>query len=249
MLAAITLTDLEQRIIPNKILLAGAVLCLAIAVPTDPGSLPERAIAAAAAGGILFLVVLAYPQGMGLGDVKLAATMGLFLGRAVAPAILIALLVGSRRRPRPDRPPRLPSPQDGDPLRSLPRPRRRHRHARRRPADRPLLGDLKLASGSGSNGLWALDLRTSSLGGLLTLSGCGGVWSERWRKSNASRASSPHGKLRAKGGTGDRCSRGGNRSGRCGAPLRARPPHAVPRLWSVEYALGVHQAEGQEGYC
>ncbi|HEX3240141.1 MAG TPA: prepilin peptidase [Solirubrobacterales bacterium] len=95
MLAAITITDLERRIIPNKILLAGAILCLAIAVPTDPGGLPERAIAAAAAGGLLFATALAYPAGMGLGDVKLAAVMGLFLGRAVAPAILVALLAGS----------------------------------------------------------------------------------------------------------------------------------------------------------
>ncbi len=95
MLAAVTLTDLERRIIPDKILLAGAILCLAIAVPTDPGSLPERGIAALAAGGLFFLVALAYPRGMGLGDVKLAATMGLFLGRAVAPAILVGLLAGS----------------------------------------------------------------------------------------------------------------------------------------------------------
>ncbi len=94
-LAVVTLTDLEQRIIPNKVLIAGAVLCLAIAVSTDPSGLPERAIAAAAAGGVFFLVVLAYPAGMGLGDVKLAATMGLFLGRAVAPAVLVALLAGS----------------------------------------------------------------------------------------------------------------------------------------------------------
>lgn len=95
MLAIVTLTDLERRIIPNKVLLVGAVLCIAIAAPTDPGSLPERFIAAVAAGGLLFLTALAYPKGMGLGDVKLAATMGLFLGRAMAPALLAALLFGS----------------------------------------------------------------------------------------------------------------------------------------------------------
>jgi len=95
MLAVVTLTDLERRMIPNKVLLVGAVLCLAIAAPTDPAGLPERAAAAAGAGLLFFLVALAYPKGMGLGDVKLAATMGLFLGRAVAPAILAALLAGS----------------------------------------------------------------------------------------------------------------------------------------------------------
>jgi leader peptidase (prepilin peptidase)/N-methyltransferase len=95
MLAAVTLTDLERRIIPNKILIAAAVPAVAIAAVGDPGSLPERAIAGAAAGGLLLLAALAYPRGMGLGDVKLAATMGLFLGRNVAPAILVALLAGS----------------------------------------------------------------------------------------------------------------------------------------------------------
>jgi leader peptidase (prepilin peptidase) / N-methyltransferase len=94
-LMAITLTDLERRIIPNKILIVAAVLGVAIAAIGDPGSLPERAIAAVAAGGLLFLAALAYPRGMGMGDVKLAAVMGLFLGRNVAPAILVALLAGS----------------------------------------------------------------------------------------------------------------------------------------------------------
>lgn len=94
-LVAITVTDLERRIIPNKILLVAAILGVGIAAVGDPGSLPERALAAAAAGGGMFLVALAYPKGMGLGDVKLAAVMGLFLGRNVAPAVLVALLAGS----------------------------------------------------------------------------------------------------------------------------------------------------------
>jgi leader peptidase (prepilin peptidase)/N-methyltransferase len=94
-LLAITLTDLDRRVIPNKILLVAAIAAVAIAAVGDPSSLPERALAAAAAGGGLFLVVLAYPQGMGLGDVKLAAVMGLYLGRNVAPALLVALLAGS----------------------------------------------------------------------------------------------------------------------------------------------------------
>jgi leader peptidase (prepilin peptidase)/N-methyltransferase len=94
-LLAVTLTDLDRRVIPNKVLLAAAGAGLAIVAAGDPSSLPERAIAAVAAGGGLFLVALAYPRGMGLGDVKLAAVMGLFLGRNVAPAILVALLAGS----------------------------------------------------------------------------------------------------------------------------------------------------------
>jgi leader peptidase (prepilin peptidase)/N-methyltransferase len=95
MLAAVTLTDLERRIIPNRILLPAAVAGVLIAALSDPAGLPERVLAAAAAGGLLFVAALAYPRGMGLGDVKLAATMGLFLGRDVAPAIFVALLAGS----------------------------------------------------------------------------------------------------------------------------------------------------------
>lgn len=94
-LVAVTLTDLEQRIIPDKILAVAVVLGVGIAAVSDPGSLPERAVAAAAAGGLLLLAALAYPKGMGLGDVKLAATMGLFLGRDVAPALFVAMLAGS----------------------------------------------------------------------------------------------------------------------------------------------------------
>jgi leader peptidase (prepilin peptidase)/N-methyltransferase len=94
-LVAVTLTDLELKLIPNKILLVAAVLGVVIVAIGDPASLPERLAAAAGAGGLLFAAALAYPRGMGLGDVKLAAVMGLFLGRDVAPALLVALLAGS----------------------------------------------------------------------------------------------------------------------------------------------------------
>jgi leader peptidase (prepilin peptidase)/N-methyltransferase len=94
-LVPITLIDLDVRLIPNALTLIGAVAALAIQAVVDPGSLVEALIAAAAGGGFLLLAVLAYPRGMGMGDVKLAAMMGLFLGRAVAPAMFVALIAGT----------------------------------------------------------------------------------------------------------------------------------------------------------
>lgn len=94
-LVTITLTDLELRVIPNRVVAAGALAAVAILAIGDAGELPEHAIAALAAGGGLFVVALAYPRGMGMGDVKLVAMMGLFLGRAVAPAVLVGFLVGA----------------------------------------------------------------------------------------------------------------------------------------------------------
>jgi leader peptidase (prepilin peptidase)/N-methyltransferase len=89
------LIDLEYRIIPNRLTAAGAVLALVIGLAFDPSGEPERLLAGIAAGGFLLLAALAYPGGMGMGDVKLAAVMGLFLGRDVAPAIFIALVAGA----------------------------------------------------------------------------------------------------------------------------------------------------------
>ena len=54
--------------------------------------MPEQLIAGAAAGGFLLVFLLAYPRGMGMGDVKLAAVLGLFLGRSVAVAMLVGVL-------------------------------------------------------------------------------------------------------------------------------------------------------------
>jgi leader peptidase (prepilin peptidase)/N-methyltransferase len=94
-LAAVTLTDLERRVIPNVVLGAGAVIGVAVAAATMPDTVAERGIAAAGAGGFLLLAALAYSGGMGMGDVKLGAVMGLYLGRAVAPALLVGFAAGA----------------------------------------------------------------------------------------------------------------------------------------------------------
>jgi len=93
-LVPVTLIDLDHRLIPDKITVPGAVLALVIGTALDPSGEIERLIAGAAAGGFLFVAWFAYPGGMGFGDVKLAGVLGLFLGRAVGPAMLIALVAG-----------------------------------------------------------------------------------------------------------------------------------------------------------
>jgi leader peptidase (prepilin peptidase)/N-methyltransferase len=95
LLVPICLIDLETRLIPNKLTGPGSVAAIAIVAIFAADQLPEHLIAAAAAGGFLLAAALAYPKGMGMGDVKLAAMMGLFLGRAVAPAMFVALIAGS----------------------------------------------------------------------------------------------------------------------------------------------------------
>jgi leader peptidase (prepilin peptidase)/N-methyltransferase len=94
-LVPVALIDLDSRIIPNRITLPAAVAAVIAGAATRPSGLPEQLIAGAAAGGFLLIFVLAYPRGMGMGDVKLAGVLGLFLGRSVGVAILSGTLIGA----------------------------------------------------------------------------------------------------------------------------------------------------------
>ncbi len=94
-LVPIALIDLDHRIIPNKITLPAAILAVAIGVVTKPSGVPEQLIAGAAAGGFLLIFVLAYPRGMGIGDVKLAGVLGLYLGAAAGVALLVGVFTAT----------------------------------------------------------------------------------------------------------------------------------------------------------
>jgi leader peptidase (prepilin peptidase) / N-methyltransferase len=94
-LVAAAETDLEHRIIPNRLMATSAVAAVVLWAIVDPGRLPENLIAGAAAGGLLLAAALAYPAGMGMGDVKLAGVMGLYLGASVAPALFVGFAAGA----------------------------------------------------------------------------------------------------------------------------------------------------------
>jgi leader peptidase (prepilin peptidase)/N-methyltransferase len=93
-LVPIAVIDLDVKRIPNALTGPAAMLAVALGALLDPGHLPEQLIAGLAAGFFFFLPALIHRKGMGMGDVKLVAVLGLYLGRAVAPAIFIALILG-----------------------------------------------------------------------------------------------------------------------------------------------------------
>lgn len=87
-----TVIDLERRIIPNLLTGPGAVAALLLGTVLDPGGEPHRLLWAAIAGGFLLVTALAYPAGMGMGDVKLLGLMGLCLGPGAVVGLFVALL-------------------------------------------------------------------------------------------------------------------------------------------------------------
>jgi leader peptidase (prepilin peptidase) / N-methyltransferase len=85
------LIDLDRRIIPNRITGPATLIAIVLGLVLDPGGELRRVAWAAGCGGFLLVAALAYPAGMGMGDVKLVAVMGLLLGPAVLVALFAAL--------------------------------------------------------------------------------------------------------------------------------------------------------------
>jgi len=89
-LVVVSATDLEHRIVPNRIVVPAAGVVLAAQTALHPSA--EWAIGAVGASGFLLVAALVYPAGMGMGDVKLALLMGAALGRVVPVALFIGMV-------------------------------------------------------------------------------------------------------------------------------------------------------------
>jgi leader peptidase (prepilin peptidase)/N-methyltransferase len=89
-LVTISATDLERRVIPNRIVVPASVVLLAAQTLLHPSV--EWAVAGAGAAGFFLAAALAYPGGMGMGDVKLALLLGVVLGRTVPVALLVGMV-------------------------------------------------------------------------------------------------------------------------------------------------------------
>ena len=89
-LVTITATDVEHRIVPNRVVLPAAAVVLALQLAWKP----SLQWPAAGFGAALFLLLaaLAYPRGMGMGDVKLALLLGVGVGRAVPIALFVGMI-------------------------------------------------------------------------------------------------------------------------------------------------------------
>jgi len=89
-LVAVTATDLTHRIVPNRIVLPAAGVVLLAQTAIHPS--PEWLFGALGASGFLFVAALAYPAGMGMGDVKLALLLGAMLGRLVGVGLMVGMV-------------------------------------------------------------------------------------------------------------------------------------------------------------
>ena len=88
-LVAITATDITHRIVPNRIVLPAAAVVLVAHTALSPS--PEWTLGAVGAAGFLLVAAIAYPAGMGMGDVKLALLLGAMLGRLVGVGLMLGM--------------------------------------------------------------------------------------------------------------------------------------------------------------
>ncbi len=91
-LVAIMQTDIKAFLIPNRIIGTGILLAFIIRLFIHPYPLWDYALGFVVGGGVLYLLAVIYKEGMGGGDIKLLAFIGLILGWQMT---LFTLFLGS----------------------------------------------------------------------------------------------------------------------------------------------------------
>ena len=94
-LVALAGTDLEHRLLPNAIVFPATAAGLVLSIAIDPARWWVYLLSSVGVAAGLFALVLAYPRGMGMGDVKMGGMLGAFLGPYAALAVFIGALVGA----------------------------------------------------------------------------------------------------------------------------------------------------------
>ncbi len=95
LLGVVTVSDLRTRLVPDGAMVASLAIAVPVCLLSDPGAMPGRLVAGLGAAAFLLAAALIRPDGMGLGDVKLAGVLGVYLGAAVIEAMVVAFAAGS----------------------------------------------------------------------------------------------------------------------------------------------------------
>ncbi|MGF1471896.1 MAG: prepilin peptidase [Rubrobacteraceae bacterium] len=88
-------TDLEHRLLPNRIIVPATLAGLVLSILINPGQWWIYPTSMLGVGGLLFALALVYPGGMGMGDVKMGGMLGAFLGPYAALAVFTGALAGA----------------------------------------------------------------------------------------------------------------------------------------------------------
>jgi leader peptidase (prepilin peptidase)/N-methyltransferase len=91
-LVVLSAIDFERRILPDKIVLPAAGIVLAAHLALAPERWLEWTLGGVGSALFLFAGLLAYPRGMGMGDVKLCLLLGAMLGKYVLVGLMVGML-------------------------------------------------------------------------------------------------------------------------------------------------------------
>lgn len=94
-LVAIAFIDYDHMIIPDKIVLPGALVGLMASISVNPQDWWKYLAGSAGAAAFMFALAMIWPNGMGFGDIKMAAFMGAVLGSGVIVALFAAFFIGA----------------------------------------------------------------------------------------------------------------------------------------------------------